>query len=192
LNIIILLSGYISNSDAEKAIEYFKQVKNPNHVIYLLLLNAYAQLRTSEALDLIKNISKTIPQSIYLNENFRISLIDALTKCGDIQAAQTVFYASKYKTVPMYNALIKGQLSFDFLYLLYKEICLFSGFVINNQINKANNVFKQMKKPDEMTYTIPFNAYAQLASNDALIYIKKTFEKRFHNHSIQINGLLQH
>lgn len=109
--------GYTTNNQAEKAIKCFKQIKNPNHVIYILFLNACARLGTNEALHLIKTVSKNVPQSIYSNEKFLASLIDALAKCGDLQSAQTIFYESKHKTVHMYNALIKGLLSLDFLHI---------------------------------------------------------------------------
>ena len=39
-------------------------------------------------------------------------------------------------------------------------------------MNKAIDVFQQIKNPGDITYTILFNACAQLASDDALIFIK--------------------
>ena len=107
--------GYITNNEAKKAIELFKQIKHPNHVIYILFLNACAQLGTNESLNSIKKISKNIPQTIYSNEKLLTSLIDALAKCGDIESAQTVFYTSKTRTAHMCNALMKGELTIDCL-----------------------------------------------------------------------------
>ncbi|CAF4706317.1 unnamed protein product, partial [Rotaria magnacalcarata] len=53
----------------------------------ILLFNSCAQLKTKEALDLVKKISKQIPKSFYSNPRLLTSLLDALMKCGDVAHA---------------------------------------------------------------------------------------------------------
>ena len=86
----------------------FKEIEKPDDVIYLLLCNACAQLKSEEALNLVKTISKDIPKSFYSNPRLRTSLLDAFIKCGDIQAAESFFTSSADKDVEMYGAMMKG------------------------------------------------------------------------------------
>lgn len=92
-----------------KAFDVFKQMKNPDNITYTILFNACAQLASREALIFIKNIQKTIPQSFYPNRWFTTSLIDALAKCNDVQAAQIVFDSSSHRHIELYGALMQGS-----------------------------------------------------------------------------------
>ncbi len=93
---------------AQKAIDLFKEIKNPNDVIFLLLFNACAQLGTEEALNLTKNISKNIEKSIYSNVRLLTSLLDALMKCGDVTYAESLFNKSREKATEVCGAMMKG------------------------------------------------------------------------------------
>ena len=53
LNVILSL-GYVDNNLPEKAIHLFNEIENPDDVNLILLFNACAQLKTKEALDLVK------------------------------------------------------------------------------------------------------------------------------------------
>ncbi|CAF5222202.1 unnamed protein product, partial [Rotaria magnacalcarata] len=92
----------------EKAIDLFNKIQNPNDVHMILLFNSCAQLKTKEALDLVKRISKQIPKSFYSNPRLLTSLLDSLMKCGDVAHAESLFYGSKEKVLPMYGAMMKG------------------------------------------------------------------------------------
>ncbi|CAF4168540.1 unnamed protein product, partial [Rotaria magnacalcarata] len=50
----IMMKGYIKNKQANKAIALFNEIQNPNDVHMILLFNSCAQLKTKEALDLVK------------------------------------------------------------------------------------------------------------------------------------------
>ncbi len=102
-------SGYLENNQANKAIELFNEVKNPDEIVVIILLNACAELRTNEALNLVKKVSSTIPKSFHFNPRLLTSLLDALMKCGDIEHAQSLFNASTNKVLSMYGAMIKGK-----------------------------------------------------------------------------------
>ena len=92
----------------DKAIELFNQIKHPSDVNLIVLFNACAQLKTSEALNLAKTVSKEMPKSFYSNPRLLTSLVDALIKCGDIQHAQLLFDRSTNKSLSIYNAMMNG------------------------------------------------------------------------------------
>ncbi|CAF5078735.1 unnamed protein product, partial [Rotaria magnacalcarata] len=103
-----MMKGYVDNNLPEKAIDLFNKIQNPNDVHMILLFNSCAQLKTKEALDLVKRISKQIPKSFYSNPRLLTSLLDSLMKCGDVAHAESLFYGSKEKVLPMYGAMMKG------------------------------------------------------------------------------------
>ena len=93
----------------ERAIELFKQVKNPDEITMNLLFNACAQLGTSEVLALVKTVSKKMPPSFYSNTYILSSLLDALMKCEDVEHAQSLFTSSTNKKMSMYGAMMSGN-----------------------------------------------------------------------------------
>ncbi|CAF4323019.1 unnamed protein product [Rotaria magnacalcarata] len=103
-----MMKGYIQNNLPDKAINVFNEVESPDEVNINLLFNACAQLKTKEALNLVKKVSKEIPKSFYSNPHLLTSLLDALMKCGDVAHAESLFYSSKEKVLPMYGAMMKG------------------------------------------------------------------------------------
>ncbi|CAF4518995.1 unnamed protein product, partial [Rotaria socialis] len=156
--------GYIKNKMAFRAIDLFKEIKNPNEIIINLLLFACANLRTEEALNLIKKVSTTIPKSYYLNSYLITSLLDAFMKCKDVENAQLLFDKTKNKPLPMYGAMMKG-------------------YIENNLSHKAIDLFNQIKSPDEIIINLLFNACAQLGTEEALNLTKKVSKeipKSFH------------
>jgi len=100
--------GYTQNNMAHKAIDLFKEIKNPNEICLTLLFNACAQLETEEALNLTKNVSKNIGKSMYSNVRLLTSLLDALMKCGDVAYAQSLFNTLTNKSIGIYGAMMKG------------------------------------------------------------------------------------
>ena len=114
LNKKFFSSGYVKNNQANKAIDLFNQIKNPDELNITVLFNACAQLGTDEALNLVKKVSKEIPKSFYSNPRLVTSLLDALMKCGDVQHAQSLFDASTKKDLPMYGAMMNGN---NYLYI---------------------------------------------------------------------------
>ena len=100
--------GYIKNHQPHRAIEIFKEIQKPDIIIYTLLCNTCAQLKSDEGLSLIKTIAKDIPKSFYSNPRLQTSLIDAFAKCGDIVSAQTIFNSSTNKNIQIYGAMMNG------------------------------------------------------------------------------------
>ncbi|CAF1033255.1 unnamed protein product [Rotaria sp. Silwood1] len=132
-----MMKGYIENNDPEKAIELFKQVKNPSEVVFNLFFNACATLGTSESLDLTKKTLEKMPKSFYSNSYILSSVLDALMKCGDIKHAESIFNSSTNKVFSMYGAMIKG-------------------YTKNNCPEKAINLFKQIENPSEVNLIVFF------------------------------------
>ena len=105
----IFLLGYIESNLADKVISLYKEIRSPDEVIIIILFNACAQLRTTQALDLVKRVATEIPKSFYLNARLVTSLVDASMKCGDVQYAESLFKTSTQKVLPMYGAMMKGD-----------------------------------------------------------------------------------
>ena len=103
--------GYVKNHQADKAIDLFNQIKNPDEVIIILFLNACAKTETEKTLNLIKKTLLKIPKSFLSNNYLFTSLIDALAKCGDIKYAESLFDQSKNKSLEMYASMMRGKLN---------------------------------------------------------------------------------
>ncbi|CAF3202289.1 unnamed protein product [Rotaria socialis] len=86
-----MMKGYIKNNSPGKAIHLFKQIEKPSEVNLIVFFNACAQLRTQEALSLVKQTVKKMPKSYYLNSRLLTSLLDALIKCGDSSSGEILF-----------------------------------------------------------------------------------------------------
>ncbi|CAM4847992.1 unnamed protein product [Rotaria magnacalcarata] len=149
-----MMKGFIINNMADKAIKLFDDIKNPNEVTINLLFNACAQLGTAKELSLVKNVSSNIPKSFHQNPFIQTSLIDALMKCGDTLAAQSLFDTIKARNLFIYGAMMKG-------------------FIINNMASKAINIFNQVKNPDRVLYLLFFNACAQMGTEEEQNLTKK-------------------
>ncbi|CAF1356880.1 unnamed protein product [Rotaria magnacalcarata] len=170
----IMMKGYIKNKQTNKAIDLFNEIQNPNDVHMILLFNACAQLKTKEALDLVKKTSEQIPKSFYSNPRLLTSLLDALMKCGDVAHAESLFYSSKQKILPMYGAMMKG-------------------YVDNNLPEKAIDLFNKIENPNDVNIILLFNACAQLKTKEALDLVKKTSEqipKSFYSNPRLLTSLL--
>ena len=103
-------TGFVKNKMAEKAIQLFHDIEKPDHVIFILLFNACAQLGTKEALELLRKVSKEIPRSFYSNVRLTTSLVDGFMKCNDVENAELVFHATTNKPLEMFGAMMKGSL----------------------------------------------------------------------------------
>ena len=141
--------GFIRNGMANKALELFNLIENPNEIILILLFNACAQLKTDSALNLVKDVSSQMSQSFYSNENLTNSLIDALIKCGDCSTAESHFSRSKKNVITYGN--------------------LMNGFNKEKNFQKTLNIFSQMLidhiAPTPITYLCLINALSQLGFN---------------------------
>ena len=105
-------SGHITNNQAQKAIDLFREVKDPDAILLNLLFNACAHLGTTEELNLAKKIYQKLPKTVHSNTYLLTSLLDVYMKCGDVSSAQQLFNKSTKKELSMYGAMMKGSTSF--------------------------------------------------------------------------------
>lgn len=119
-----LCSGYIDNSLSNKAIDLFYEISNPDEVNLVVLFNACAHLRSKEALDVAKGVSKEMSTCFYSNVRVCSSLLDALIKCGDTSSAHLLFSQMRKCSVN-YGMLMSGlneENNFDKTLDLYREM----------------------------------------------------------------------
>ena len=102
-------SGYIKNNQPNLAIDLFNTIEHPNEILVNLVFNACAQLKTGEALNLLKNICSDMPKMFYSNPYILSSLLDALMKCGDVKQAQSIFNSATKKVLQVYGAMMNGK-----------------------------------------------------------------------------------
>ncbi|CAF1660480.1 unnamed protein product, partial [Adineta ricciae] len=152
-----MMKGFIASNQAEKAVALFKQIKGPNDIIVNLLLNACAQLRTAEALALVKAVAKDEAKMLYKNAYLLTSLLNASMECGDVEHAEAIFNRINEKAVAAYGAMMKG-------------------YITNNQADKAIDLFKKIDHPDAIITNLLFNACAQIQTAEALSLVKQTYK----------------
>ncbi|CAF1134433.1 unnamed protein product [Rotaria sordida] len=112
LKFFLFFPGYNTNNMANKSIDLFNEIENPDDVNFIMLFNACAQLGTHEALILIKKVLSQIPKYFYLNFHLLTSQLDALIKCGDFSTAEILLSKMK-KSVISYGNLMSGYLKTD-------------------------------------------------------------------------------
>ncbi|CAF1037318.1 unnamed protein product [Adineta steineri] len=103
---LIHFYSYIKNNEANKVIDLFNEIKDPDEVIIILLFNACAQLANEEGLNLIEKVSKQIPQSFMSNPRLLTSLLDAKMKCDHIKSTQILLSKSRQKSLSMYETMM--------------------------------------------------------------------------------------
>ncbi|XP_023735886.1 pentatricopeptide repeat-containing protein At1g08070, chloroplastic isoform X2 [Lactuca sativa] len=136
----VMIGGYAHTHHYRESMDLFRIMlqsnHKPNEVTLLTILPTCAHMG---ALDLGKwihaYINKNIPESS--NPSLSTSLIDMYAKCGDIEAAKSVFESLKHKSLASWNAMI-------------------SGLAMHRQAHKAIELFKKMVNdgfaPDDITF----------------------------------------
>lgn len=94
----------------QRAIDLFLQITEPDEVNILLFFNVCAQLKTKEALNLVKQVSSKIPSSFYAHAGLTTALCDALMSCDDTSSADEVFEQATTKDQASYAAMMKGKI----------------------------------------------------------------------------------
>ena len=104
---ISALTGYIKNDLHHQAIKLFRQVNDPSEVMFTLLFNACAQLGTKDALNIVKQVSTSMPVSFRSDHRLTTSLLDAFIKTGDLPSAEKVF-AEMNRSAASYGNMMSG------------------------------------------------------------------------------------
>ena len=106
------VAGYLDNKLPMKVIEIYRQVEDVNDIILNLLLTACARVTSKEVFELVKQIASSLTDSSRSNPFVTTALIDALMKCGDVDASESLFVVQKAEIPHTYGAMMKG---FSFL-----------------------------------------------------------------------------
>ncbi|CAF1975528.1 unnamed protein product [Rotaria magnacalcarata] len=146
--LIRLSIGYIKNKSAKKAIDLFREIKDPDEITITLVFNVCTQLGTEKELNLLKTISPKFCNTFYSNPYVLTSLIDAFMKCGDVTSAKSLFDKSTKKTLLVYGAMMTGLIvndQEDEAIAIFNEIHL-------DEFYRENHSEKQMKLLSELKH----------------------------------------
>ncbi|CAF5051592.1 unnamed protein product, partial [Rotaria sp. Silwood1] len=155
-----MFKGYILNNMPEKVIELFEKISiEIDEVIIIMLFNACAKLCNSHAIQIGNNILKQLPSSFLHHQKLVNSAIDMLMKFGDVNQAEFLFKKIQNKTLVTYGAIMQG-------------------YLINNLFDKVLDVFEKIPlKPNEVLYSIFYNACASLSNEKSIQIGKKYFNQ---------------
>ncbi|KAJ0596584.1 putative tetratricopeptide-like helical domain superfamily, DYW domain-containing protein [Helianthus annuus] len=138
----VMIGGYTHTHRYKESLELFRTMLQSNYeaneVTFLSVLPACAHMG---ALDTGKwihaYIGKNFPEASNTYTSLFTSLIDMYAKCGDIEAAETVFESVTYKSLASWNAMI-------------------SGLAMHRRAHDAVKLFKNMVDegftPDDITF----------------------------------------
>ncbi|CAF4583839.1 unnamed protein product [Rotaria sp. Silwood2] len=147
------------NNMPNKAIALFNVINDPDKVIVTLFFNACAQLGTNKELNLVKTVASNISQNFHSSSYVLTSLIDAFMKCGDVASAESIFRASRNKTLAISILLYVG---FNKDELTEKTIQIF------NEIDHYDFYGKNQTKND---FNLLFNIKNDCYEANIIIYL---------------------
>ena len=141
--------GYLKNDRPQQTIDLFFQINKPDHVSFMLLFNACAQLRNETSLTLGKQVFQRLSnQSFHANSMNKIlgAALDMFVKCNDTHTAESLFGRMK-----------RNIISYGLLMKMYND---------RNESDKTLSLFEQMKlekiKPNSIIWLLIIKACAQL------------------------------
>ena len=184
-------AGYVKNGMADRAMKIFAEIKSPDAVNTMLMLNACAQLKTEDALALVRKAAPNVIKSFHSNPRLATALIDALMTCGDVKGAELVFEKLTDKSQYTFGAMLKGCIILSHAPL--HRVVFPIGYSTNGMPSEAIRFFKQVKDPSEVNILLLFNAWAQLGTPEALSLVKTVsskMSKSFHSNSQLSTSLL--
>jgi pentatricopeptide repeat protein len=114
----------------DKALDLFEQVPlNLDNVIYIIVLNACAQLANDRAKKVGMKLLNQMPKHLQTNDILLTSAIDMLMRFGDVTSAEHLFQMIKKKDIATYGAMM-------------------NGYNINNEPLKCLELLEEMKQHD--------------------------------------------
>ena len=184
-------AGYVKNGMADRAMKIFAEIKSPDAVNTMLMLNACAQLKTEDALALVRRAAPNVIKSFHSNPRLATALIDALMACGDVKGAELVFEKLTDKSQYAFGVMIKGWTILS--HSSIDRVALFAGYLTNEMPSEAMRLFKEIKDPDGVNVLLLFNACAQLRTEEALSLAKAVsskMSKSCHSNSQLLTSLI--
>ncbi|KAJ7528001.1 hypothetical protein O6H91_16G079800 [Diphasiastrum complanatum] len=163
-----MIAGYAQNGLGKEALALYEQMKQggmqPNHVTFVLLLNACASLA---ALEQGKQLhSEIIKRGFQSDVVVGSTLVDMYAKCGCTEDARELFDNMSERNVVSWTAMI-------------------AGYAQNGLAQEALALFEQMQregtKPNEVTYISVLSACAHSGLVDQGRYV---FDSMCKNHGV--------
>lgn len=179
-----LISGYARSGRAHEALRMYQEMKAekilPDEITMIAVVSSCAQL---EDLMLGREFHQYIKDNkLNLTVPLANTLMDLYAKCGDLEAAQLLFYNIKKKTMVSWTTMIMGYAKFGDLETarqLFDEMpekdvvpwnAIIGGYVQAKHSKEALAMFHKMQatniKPDEVTMVNCLSACSQLGALD--------------------------
>ncbi|CAF1152611.1 unnamed protein product [Rotaria sordida] len=171
-----MFKDLVSNKMPEKVLDLFDQMNiQPDQFVLSTLFSACARLANDRAKETGRKLLDQMPKHFHNDNVLLTSAIYMLMKFGDIENAENLFQMMKKKDIITYGAIMKG-------------------YVENKMYDKALDLFEQIPFALQNTsYTIIFNACAQLANDRAKEIGRKLFHqmpKHFHNNNVLLTSAI--
>jgi PPR repeat len=100
-----LLTAYLKNKRAQRAIDLFFTIDKPDPVAYFLFFNACAQLANSDTLALGQRVFSQMPKK-HQEIKTSYAVLDMFIRCEDLESAENLFHQLK-KDVICYSSMMR-------------------------------------------------------------------------------------
>ncbi|CAF2047183.1 unnamed protein product [Rotaria magnacalcarata] len=166
-----------------KVLDLFDEMNiEPNQAILAALFSACSRVANDRAMKIGRKLLNRIPKNFLNDDKLLTSAINILMRFGDVSSAENLFQTIKKKDIVAYGAMMKGNLVRRIYYKINK-LCL--GYIQNNMCDKALDLFEEITlNLSDVSYTIIFNACAQLSTDRAIKVGRKLLDempKKFEN-----------
>ncbi|CAF1183546.1 unnamed protein product [Rotaria sp. Silwood1] len=126
----------------QRAIDLFLTIEKPDKIIFSILFNACAQLRTKDALDLGKKVFNQLPIECRQSNDLLYSVLNMFIKCDDLKSAESLF-----------NRIDRDLISYGSMMKFYN---------MKEQPEQTLTLFEQMKqnkiKPNKIIFVLLIDA----------------------------------
>ncbi|CAF1668970.1 unnamed protein product [Rotaria magnacalcarata] len=164
---LIQFYSLISNNMPTKVLDLFDEMNiEPNQAILAALFSACSRVANDRAMKIGRKLLNRIPKNFLNDDKLLTSAINILMRFGDVSSAENLFQTIKKKDIVAYGAMMKG-------------------YIQNNMCDKALDLFEEITlNLSDVSYTIIFNACAQLSTDRAIKVGRKLLDempKKFEN-----------
>ncbi|CAF4502995.1 unnamed protein product, partial [Rotaria magnacalcarata] len=155
-----MLKGLISNNMPTKALDLFEEMNiEPNQAILAVLFSACSRVANDRAMKIGRKLLNQIPKNFQTDNKLLTLAINMLMRFGDVRSAEILFQTIKKNDNVAYGAMMKG-------------------YTQNNMCDKALDLFEEITLDlDDVSYTIIFNACAQLSTDRAIKLGRKLLDE---------------
>ncbi|CAF2230861.1 unnamed protein product [Rotaria magnacalcarata] len=134
-----------------KVLDLFDEMNiEPNQAILAALFSACSRVANDRAMKIGRKLLNRIPKNFLNDDKLLTSAINILMRFGDVSSAENLFQTIEKKDIVAYGAMMKG-------------------YIQNNMCDEALDLFEEIPlNLSDVSYTIIFNACAQLSTDRAM------------------------